>query len=127
MNPDFTSQFTDHSTGRKTLFWFRVYCILLSIVYILLAGLGVFLLVAQTQARRSDAMEMLIIGIIYLVLGAVFFAVFAVGALMPPRRWSWIYGLVLICIGMTSICCLPATVPLIIYWIKPETKSLFGR
>jgi hypothetical protein len=28
---------------------------------------------------------------------------------------------------MTSVCCIPACVPLLIYWIKPETKAYFGR
>jgi hypothetical protein len=35
--------------------------------------------------------------------------------------------MVLICIGMNSCCLLPASIPLLIFWIKPETKTYFGR
>jgi hypothetical protein len=30
-------------------------------------------------------------------------------------------------IGMTSCCFLPFLIPLLIYWLKPETKAYFGR
>jgi hypothetical protein len=46
---------------------------------------------------------------------------------MPRRPWAWIFGLVLICIGLTSLCCLPVAIPLLLSWLKPETKSYFGR
>jgi hypothetical protein len=28
---------------------------------------------------------------------------------------------------MTSACFLPACIPLLIYWIKPDVKAYFGR
>jgi len=28
---------------------------------------------------------------------------------------------------LTSCCILPAAVPLLIYWVKPETKAWFNR
>jgi hypothetical protein len=39
----------------------------------------------------------------------------------------WVYDLVVICLGMTSACILPASVPLLIFWLKPEVKSHFGK
>jgi hypothetical protein len=33
---------------------------------------------------------------------------------------------VIICLGMTSACFLPVCIPLLIFWIKPETKLYFG-
>lgn len=44
-----------------------------------------------------------------------------------PRPWVWIFDLVLICMGMTSVCFLPMCIPLLIHWLKPETKAWFGR
>ena len=46
---------------------------------------------------------------------------------LPPRPWTWIYGFVPICIGMTSCCILPFSIALIVFWIKPETRHYFGR
>jgi hypothetical protein len=37
----------------------------------------------------------------------------------------WIYGIVLIALGMTSACFVPACIPLLIYWLKPDAKSYF--
>ena len=129
MNPQF-SNFTppvNSSTGNKTLLWFRVYCIVLSLIYVLVTFFGIYLAVAQPQTRQYEEAELFFVGIIYAILGVILFLVFVVGVIMPPRRWSWVYGMVLICIGMTSCCFLPATIPLLIFWLKPETKTLFGR
>jgi len=46
---------------------------------------------------------------------------------LRPKPWVWIYDLVIICMGMTSACFLPAAIPLLIYWLKPEVKAHFGR
>lgn len=124
---NFSPLSADNSTGRKTHFWFRVYCISLAIVYLLVTILGVFLAVSQPQTREYNSNEIFFIGIIYAVLGIVLFIPFAVAPLLPRRPWVWIYGIVLIAIGMTSGCCLPFCIPLLIFWIKPETKAIFGR
>ena len=60
-------------------------------------------------------------------IGSVFSALFVASFLLPPRPWAWIFHLVLICIGMTSGCTLPASVALLIFWLKPETRVYFGR
>jgi hypothetical protein len=46
---------------------------------------------------------------------------------LRPQPWLWTYDLVIICLGMTSACFLPACIPLLIFWLKPETKHYFGR
>ena len=52
---------------------------------------------------------------------------FAIAPFLPRRSWVWIYDVVLICFGMTSICSMPAAIPLLIFWFKPETQAYFGR
>ena len=34
--------------------------------------------------------------------------------------------MLLICVGMTSCCCIPACLPILLQWIKPDTKAWFG-
>jgi MFS family permease len=73
--------------------------------------------------RRGTATG--IVGGTVVLVGLVLAALFGAGPLLPRRSWAWVFGLVLIVIGMGSMCCLPATVPLLIWWLKPETKAYF--
>ena len=66
-------------------------------------------------------------GIGLLLIGVVFMGAFGFGLFVPARRWGWIYGIVLIAVGLTSCCLLPATIPLLIFWLKPETQAFYGR
>ena len=99
--------------SRRSFAWFLL----------LLAGPAV----AETSRNPEDAFMMPILGGVYAAFGLVFAGAFAVGLLMPRKPWAWIYGIVLIALGMTSACCIPATIPLLIFWIKPEAKAFFGR
>lgn len=112
--------------------WFRVYVGLMSVLYLAFAGMGLFMIafgptIAESSRNPSDAFVMPFLGGVYAVLGFVFMGVFVYGLMIPRKPWAWIYGLVLICFGMTSPCCMPASIPLLIFWIKPEMKAFFGR
>lgn len=97
------------------------------VLYAAVAVLGIVLLVVKPDTRQYDQTEIVMVGGIYAALGAVFFIIFAAALFLPPKPYNWIVGIVLICLGMTSCCFLPICVPLLIYWIKPETKAFFGR
>lgn len=111
--------------------WYRVYCGLMAGLYLLVLAAGIFLATVGPEVMpdvsSEDAMAMEISGWVYLVLGAVFFVPFAMGLFLGNAPWCWIYGIVLICLSFTSVCCLPAGIPLLIFWIKPETKAWYGR
>jgi hypothetical protein len=70
---------------------------------------------------------MLIMGVIYAILGVVFGIVFLVALFLPAKPFNWIVGIVVIALGMTSCCLWPALIPMLIFWVKPETKAFFGR
>jgi hypothetical protein len=107
--------------------WYRVYLGVLAGLYLLvsLGGIGVAYL--QPASQGSDPMEMFIMGIIYAVMGAVFFIAHIIALSLPVKPYNWIVGIVFIALGMTSCCTWPATIPLLIIWIKPETRKFFGR
>jgi cell division protein FtsW (lipid II flippase) len=111
--------------------WYRVYCVATAILYLVLAIFGIVLLVIDPSLLGSktdlDPMEITIQAIVFLVLGLPLFLAYLTAVFLPAKPWNWIVGMVLICIGLTSCCCLPATIPLLIFWIKPETKTYFGR
>ena len=108
--------------------WFKVYASCMLALYILVAVGGVFLLAfsADIAGPEKSAPELQLMGAIYGMMGVVFSILFGIGMFVPRRTWGWIYSIVLICLGLTSCCTLPACIPLIIFWLKPETKSYFG-
>ena len=110
----------------SVLVWFRVYTIFLSLLYLLVIGLGVFFLQFGSQLQ-NEAMDGVFFGLFMIAMGIPLCALFLVPLVLPPRPWVWIFDLVLIGIGCTSACTLPFCIALIIFWIKPETQQYFGR
>lgn len=116
-----------NETGRKTFLWYRVYCGVLCVLYLAVAVFGFVLTVMQPETREYRKEEIILMGMIYAILGAVLFIASAIALFLPPKPYNWIVGLVMIALGLTSCCFLPICVPLLIYWLKPETKAFFGR
>ncbi len=54
-------------------------------------------------------------------------AVYVSAFLLPRRPWAWIAHLVLIARGLTSCCTMPASIPLLVIWRKPETQASYGK
>ena len=104
---------------QKAVWWFKVYTGVLCFCYLAVAGFGIFL-IFDDPAERS-------VGLVLLLFGIAFFGGCLVPLILKPRPWLWTYDLVIICLGMTSACFLPASIPLLIAWMKPETKSYFGK
>jgi MFS family permease len=109
--------------------WYVAYCVFMAILYLLCIVMGfVFLLAAPASDRRpTSPEEARLFGVVFMVVGLVLTIPFASGPFLPRKPWAWTFGLVLICIGLTSACCLPAAIPLLIFWLKPETKAYFGK
>lgn len=99
--------------------WFKIYCALLALIY---AGSA---LACLTLAFYGT--EGLVIGVLLAGLCIVLAVISALPILLPARPWTWVYGVVLIAMGMTSACLLPACIPLLIVWIRPEVKRYFGK
>jgi O-antigen ligase len=107
--------------------WFKLYCGAMTLLYALLMVLGGILTVlGPSMAEEEEAAVLAIEGIVFAVMGLPLAALFGVGLFLPQRKWAWIYGIVLIALGMTSACCLPATIPLLIFWIKQEMRVYFN-
>lgn len=70
--------------------------------------------------------ESWIVGLAYGVFGAAFFVPWALALFGGRKPWVHTLGLVLIALGMTQLCCLPIQIPLLLTWLKPETKRWYG-
>ena len=116
--------------GKPTvLTWFVVYAIAMSAMYVVVAIVGVVLIVgpSASAADANEAQQLYVTGVMLLIVAIPLALVFAVAPFLPRKPWAWVYDLVLIGVGMTSACLLPAAIPLLIFWIKPQTKAWFGR
>lgn len=109
--------------------WQHAYCVFMCVVYVLTIAMGAFMIVFRHEGadRRNTAEELLVMGVALAGLGVVLALAYGVAPLLDPAPWLWTYHLVLIALGLTSACCLPICIPLLIGWIKPETKAWFGR
>jgi MFS family permease len=114
---------------RKVWKWFTVYCVGMALLYLLVAGIGAAMLIfaATYGTDKRDSGEVVAQGIATLIVGLVFTVPYSVGPFIKGKPWGWVFGMVLIAIGMTSCCLWPITIPLIIQWVKPEMKRVFGQ
>jgi len=122
-------------TRPGVVLWFKIFCGFMIAVYLLVAGMGAVLLAMPdaftdpnagfASNQPSDHTEALILGGIYLTLGAVLAIAYAIPFFLGRRKGTWVYNLVMICLSMTSFCCLPAAIPLLIFWIKQETRDWY--
>jgi hypothetical protein len=109
--------------------WQKRYCGFMSVVYVFCIATGVFMIIFRNEgaSEQNSAGELLVMGAGFVAVGIVLSIAYGVAPFLPPAPWVWVYHLVLIGLAMTSACCLPLCIPLLIWWIKPETKTYFGR
>ena len=106
--------------------WYVVFCVLMALLYLSMTVMGILFMFTQPERDMSDA-EAKVMGAVFILMGLVFSAPFAIAPFLPRKSWVWVYGLVLICLGLSSVCCLPVCIPLLLAWLKPDMKAFFGR
>lgn len=109
----------------KVWLWYLLYCCGMAMIYVLCAVLGVvFLALPAEMLEGEEAPEVIRIqGGVFFVLGIALFGLYAAAPFLPRTKFAWIYGFVTIGIGLTSCCTMPASIPLLIFWLKPDTKA----
>jgi hypothetical protein len=125
-----TGEWPAQDAPRPTVWWFfAAYCAAMALLYLSVSVLGVvFIAFAEEMVEgdpNSTSAEPMLMGAMFIVMGLIFGAFFAAAPLLPKRKWAWIYGIVVISIGLTSICTLLASIPLLIFWIKDDVKAFY--
>ncbi len=107
--------------------FYRVYCGLMATMYLLLAIAGVLGAIFREElaGEYDDPNEFLMMGVIYGGCGLAIGIPFVASFFLPRQQWAWIVGIILIGLSLTSVCCLPISIPLLFFWLKPETKGWF--
>jgi len=111
----------------KVVFWFKIYCGVLCLLYLALAAVSLLFFFMDPATLNMTPGTATLWGVLLLVMGLVLFAGCLVPLILRPRPWLWIYDTVIIALGLTSPLFLPASIPLLIFWLKPETRIYFGR
>jgi hypothetical protein len=109
------------------LFWFKIYCGVLCVLYLAVMATALIFFFIGPEHLDMPAIFGNLMGALYLLLGLVLFAACFLPFVLQPRPWVWTYDLVIIALGLSSPCLLPASIPLIIFWVKPEMQRYFGR
>lgn len=109
--------------------WFRAYCVFMILLYLLVAGLGVVFLLVPEDLLASDPdmtpAQARFVGTLFMIISLPFAMFYLACVFMPPNKAGWIMGIVAIALGLTSACTLPMTIPLLIFWIKDETRVYY--
>lgn len=111
----------------QVIIWFRVYCCVLCFLYLVFAAVSLVFFLGDPVDLEMPRVTALVIGLIFLLSGLLLFVASLLPLILRPRPWVWTYDLIIICMGMTSACFLPVCIPLLIFWMKPETKAHFGK
>ena len=53
--------------------------------------------------------------------------VFGAVPFLPRQPWAWTYGVVVIALGLPCAVSIGFSLPLLIYWLRPEARAYFGR
>lgn len=127
--PPGTPLLTEEERPPEAVYYFRIYAVVMLLSLLGFFGFGLWLMLEKmvsTPGSTGPAGEF-IVGM-FMVLGSLIFIVPHAIALFAGRA-KWVYTLAVVLIGLSMLwntCCLPVTIPLLIVWLKPETKRWYG-
>ena len=112
----------------QVMIWQKIYLGFMVALYIAVAIMGIALFVFANEIAADDPdlspNEMQIAGVIYGIMGVALAVLFGLGFVFSKGNGGWIFNTVLIALGLTSCCCWPATIPLLIYWVQQREQIL---
>ena len=108
----------------KVIQWFKIYSVVQCLLYLAFSLFFFFAYPAETESEKEGAH---IGAALQLVVSLGFFGAWVLPRFVRPRPWLWTYDLVVLEIGSLNIFVLPASIPLLKAWRKPETKKYFGK
>lgn len=117
----------DPASADSVYRWFKVYVAVMALICVAVVAVAFLIAVFGVDASATDATEQRVYAAIYGVAALIPLGVYAVGLFLPRKPWGWVYGIVLLSLGLTSCCLWPAAIPLLIGWLKPGMKARFHR
>jgi hypothetical protein len=108
--------------------WYLGYRIFMLLLSLAIVAAGVLSIVFHEDMADDETSpeEIIVIGGMLLLLGGLMCLAFLVSFFLPLRPWAWVYHIVMIAAGMITMCTLPFSILLLIYWVKDDTRAYFG-
>lgn len=115
----------------EAVYYFRIYAVVMILILLAGFGVGLYLMLKPLMSGTAGTTSATGDWIFGLFMAGMTFALLIPHAVaLFAGRAKWNYTLIMILVGLNilwSNCwCIPVTVPLLIYWMKPETKRWFG-
>lgn len=111
-------------------YWYVAYCVAMALLYLMCLALGFVMLSFAEEMAAEDpemsATQARVMGVVFIAMSIPLMLMYGIAPLMPKSKGAWILGIVNIALGLTSACCLPVCIPLLIFWIKPELKEFMN-
>lgn len=118
-----------NSPTPKVVAWYQRYCQAAISLLLLGSTFGFYAVLSRASLAESWGVEpvaLAIFGSLW-VLSLLFLAFVHFAALRSPRApWAWKIHAILLGIGLTTLVLWPVALPLLWYWMKPETKHFYG-
>jgi hypothetical protein len=101
--------------------WYIVYCVFLALGFV---SFGLLVLIGSaTDTSSESSVAGGVVAMIMLLIPAI---PFGIAPFLPRSPGTWVYHLILICLGLPSCYCTPFSIPLLIFWLQPQTKAYFN-
>lgn len=117
----------ENKTGARTYFWYRMLCSVIVVSGIFWASLGLMAILGSYSPNTENPSSAFKSGLFMLLSGGIPALLNLLGVIFPPRSWSWVFGILLLVLALLSCVFAPFAIALIIFWMKPETQTFFGR
>lgn len=126
----YSQQFQPPKRVPAVWYWYVTYCVAMLLLYLACAAGGAALLGFAEELAADDpdmsASEARVMGVVFVAISIPLILMYGAAPLLPKGKVAWILGIVNIAIGLTSACCLPVCIPLLIFWLKPEMKEFMN-
>ncbi|MRG92108.1 hypothetical protein [Polyangium spumosum] len=113
----------------EAVYYFRVYAVMMLLMLLGSFGSGLYLMLGPLMRGASgpSATGEWVMGLIIAAISFVIIIPHAVVLFAGRAKWAYTLGIILIGLNMLwNTCCLPITIPLLVVWMKPETKRWYG-
>jgi hypothetical protein len=108
--------------------YFRIFGAVFVLITGALALLGGGMMVSPFLVRGAPASDLgpYVRGLLYGGLGLSCFVPTLIALFGGRRPWVHTLGTVVIGVAMFNLCCIPVLIPLLVVWLKVETRRWYG-
>lgn len=118
---------SENKVGRRTHFWYRIFCSLIVISGVVIAIFGFLAILGSATMEGEEGAEAFAGGLFFLFVGLPPVILYFLGVVLPSKPYHWFYGVFLLGLSIVSCFLAPFAIPLLIFWMRSETQAFFER